>query len=610
MASCGVLSFLVIGYLSLIEFQSRISMRSQSWNVALSVAEAGIEEGLQHLNDNREALASDGWTFDGSCYNRSRTLGTGDRYTVRLNAISDPMNPIVEARGYSYPPPVTQTRSSADTATAPIERAVRVRCHRGSLFLAAMVAKRTIDLKGNGILSDSFDSGDPAKSTNGHYDKTKAGDKGDVASNLGILGAVSVLNANIYGHVQTGPGGSATVGSLGGVGSHAWQASNKGIQPGWATDDANFTFPEPELPYTSGLTPMPGDIATVIGYTTNATFVNNSLVYPAVLPAGFTLSPITTNVAYYTVSTYPGSRADLTTNQSFVTVTDYPGAMPGLVTNYTAFTTVSDYPGAQPGLFTNITMVSVSSYPGSQPLLSTNITHVTGANKPPPEGAYIPGTLFKVTGKYTYDRVDGYSYAIYSYTYSTAFSYTYLALTYTYPEYAYSYTLYESSATYTTNHYDHVLMSGDYVATSLSGTVYAAGQARLVLPNGLAMSGNDTFILGPNGSLEVYADGPSMTIGGNGVINPSGFAGNFILYSTANVIDFTLNGNGEYTGVLVAPEANVTMNGGGNANLDFTGCLMVNSVGMNGLFKFHYDEALGRMPAKGRYLITSWDEIQ
>ena len=101
-----------------------------------------------------------------------------------------------------------------------------------------------------------------------------------------------------------------------------------------------------------------------------------------------------------------------------------------------------------------------------------------------------------------------------------------------------------------------------------------------------------------------------MTVGGNGVINPSGFAGNFILYSTANVIDFTLNGNGEYTGVLVAPEANVTMNGGGNANLDFTGCLMVNSVGMNGLFKFHYDEALGRMPAKGRYLITSWDEIQ
>jgi len=30
---------------------------------------------------------------------------------------------------------------------------------------------------------------------------------------------------------------------------------------------------------------------------------------------------------------------------------------------------------------------------------------------------------------------------------------------------------------------------------------------------------------------------------------------------------------------------------------------------MDGHFKFHYDEALGRMPANGRLLITAWDEI-
>jgi hypothetical protein len=36
---------------------------------------------------------------------------------------------------------------------------------------------------------------------------------------------------------------------------------------------------------------------------------------------------------------------------------------------------------------------------------------------------------------------------------------------------------------------------------------------------------------------------------------------------------------------------------------------MVNRVTMNGHFNFHYDEALGRMPGGGRFLVTQWDEI-
>jgi hypothetical protein len=32
-------------------------------------------------------------------------------------------------------------------------------------------------------------------------------------------------------------------------------------------------------------------------------------------------------------------------------------------------------------------------------------------------------------------------------------------------------------------------------------------------------------------------------------------------------------------------------------------------VTMNGQFKFHYDEALGRQPATGRFLIGAWDEV-
>ena len=423
-----------------------------------------------------------------------------------------------------------------------------------------MVAKKTIDLNGNGILSDSFDSTLPALSTNGHYDPAKVGDKGDVASNDGIIGVVSVQNANIYGHVHTGPGGTATVGSQGAVGSHTWQkAGNKGLQPGWATEDSNFTFPDTTAPYPSGLPPAKDQkISTAVGVTTNTSYVNGSTVYPGAPPAGSTMSAIVTNSSSFTTTTYPGAVAGLTTNTTYTTVTTYPGAIAGLATNITGYTTVTSYPGPQPGMTTN--------YNGG--------------------------------GK------------IRSYTYAASFNYTYPSLAYNCYTPTYTYNLTQTATVYTTNMYANVLGSGDYYATSLSGKVYVNGKVRLVLPNGLSMSGNDEFVLGPLGSITIYAGGSSITIGGNGVVNPSGFAGNFIVYCAPSVTDFTLNGNGEFTGVLVAPNADVKMNGGGSGDEDFIGALMVNSVRMNGHFKFHYDEALARMPANGRFLITSWDEIK
>jgi len=176
---CGVLLFTVLGYLSLIEHENRMSVRSQTWNLAIAVAEAGIEEGLAHLNQNSGALGCDEWTFDGTFYNLTRTLTNGDSYTVKLNATSDPQNPWLESRGFVNLPAMAQNRPPICFATVgvnaepvPITRAVRVRANRGSLFIAAMVAKQLIDLKGNGILTDSFDSSDPFKSSNGHYDPT------------------------------------------------------------------------------------------------------------------------------------------------------------------------------------------------------------------------------------------------------------------------------------------------------------------------------------------------------------------------------------------------------------------------------------------------------
>jgi hypothetical protein len=81
--------------------------------------------------------------------------------------------------------------------------------------------------------------------------------------------------------------------------------------------------------------------------------------------------------------------------------------------------------------------------------------------------------------------------------------------------------------------------------------------------NGLKMSGNDSITIATTGSLCLFSGGDSLVIGGNGIFNQNGNAANLIVYGTPSVTSLTLNGNGTFTGVIVAPNANTKMNGGG-----------------------------------------------
>jgi hypothetical protein len=107
----------------------------------------------------------------------------------------------------------------------------------------------------------------------------------------------------------------------------------------------------------------------------------------------------------------------------------------------------------------------------------------------------------------------------------------------------------------------------------------------------------------------VYAAGTSCTVSGNAVINQPGYAADFILYCAPSVTSFTLNGNGGFNGVLVAPSVDLTLNGGGSNPIDFIGAAMVNSATLNGHFHFHYDECLSNYKNNPRYLITAWNEV-
>ncbi len=387
----------------------------------------------------------------------------------------------------------------------------------------ALAAQTTINLHGCYLSTDSYDSSDATKSTNGQYDSTRyKGDKGDIA--VGPLGApdglvnslgTSVGSAKLYGHTHTGPGNQTAVlqiGSQGYCGAHADESTVGlgNVDPGWWMPDSNFRFSTTPFPTTTG--------------------------YQTTIPSGYLMTSSNWSVSY-------------TTN-----VLTYPDPAP---------------PGG-------VTIVcgpwESSTNPPSIPLCEVITNNNNGVKS------------------YQYQPISGYSYN-FSQTYSQT----------------------------VTNYYDNILFGGGasslsgagtlsnpyiftptstgqtnyFVANSLSGnTVVVGTNVVLAMPNGINMSGNDSFTVGQGANVVVYSGGTSCTLGGNGVFNQAGFPTDFILFGPPTVTTFNFNGNGSFIGCLVAPNANININGSGSNTQDFSGCVIGNSITMNGNFNFHFDENL------------------
>ena len=257
----GIIFVLGIGlssYLLLMRWQNVSVVRSQAWNEAMGMAEAGVEEALAQLNPSALIFSTNinpganGWSqqSDGMYHAARGTLTVG-YYDV---AISADALPIIYATGYVTIP----------TLSATISRSVRVATGIGSLFRGAMAARVNIDLKGNQVTTDSFDSADPNYSTNGLYDPSKRKAGGDVASTQGVI---NVQNANVMGTLYTGPAGSYTIGAQGSVGDVPWvTGGSAGLESGHYKNDFNMDFPAVLPPYQTGIPPA-GDTVGGTNYT-------------------------------------------------------------------------------------------------------------------------------------------------------------------------------------------------------------------------------------------------------------------------------------------------------------------------------------------------------
>lgn len=309
-AVTAIIGFVLVAYLSLIQYENNANMRSQGWNSAVPVVEAGVEEALAHLNVRaitNGSLACDGWTQSGSVYTMNRTIGDSF-YSVTISNYSSgsTSSPVIQSIGYVIRPaamassggPFLAAAVSLQTGAEYLGRGVRVRTEKQGIFSKGMVAKDSIDLNGNNITTDSFDSMDPLFSTNGLYISTKTRDNGDIAVNASVTNSLNAGNANIKGHVAVGPGGTIAVGAQGSIGSAAWvNGGNHGIEAGYAANDMNVSFDDVVVPFSGGFTPSGGRYDTIqtTTYPAVATrVIRTNWVTTSTLPAG-AFAPITTN---------------------------------------------------------------------------------------------------------------------------------------------------------------------------------------------------------------------------------------------------------------------------------------------------------------------------
>ena len=600
----GIIGFCLASYLTLVSVQNRSTMRSQTWNASIPVVEAGIEEALSHLNVNGETnISADGWqSAGGRIYRMRRQMGES-YYVVDID-VTTTNNPVVHSEGF-VPAPLASSQASAFIAqvgatpasSAYLSRKVRVTAVRDFVFVKGMVAKGQIDMNGNNIATDSFDSSNPSYSTSGQYDPAKRKDKGDVATNSGLVNSLNVGNADILGHVSTGPGGTVAVGANGLIGDARFMtdatyrgqhdADRNGIQDGWSSDDMNVNFADVKIPFTGGYyTPSGGSITQRVVNVTLST--NNSASYPSGSNIG-----VVTNTTSTTTASRPGSGTyigSVTTNYGSVTTPSYPST-----------------PTFRSPITTNTTVTTTSAYPASHVGKVTTNTTSTTSDAPPPAGTYVGSVTTKFqNGKtiYTFNKITSYTYnTVSGFTYSDVVSYTYNAIS------GYGAIVQNYSTNTTVTVYDYILKDGDYQLSSLSGKTYVAGNARLYVTGNVSMSGQDKIDIAPNNSsLSLYVGGASASLGGQGVVNEGGKAENFYYYGLPTNTSLSLSGNAGFTGVIYAPSASLTLNGGGNNYTDFSGASVTKTVTMNGHFKFHYDESLARAGLARGYIVTSWGE--
>ena len=234
--SAMLIGVVLAGYLTLVQHQEVAVTRSQGWNAALTLAEAGVEEALAQMNSGD--LSANGWgPPSGANFNLQSRALAGGRYDVRYDTNTS-SSPTIVSIGYVNLP----------SSSATLSRQVKVSTKAVPLINVAVAAKYGITVNdASGITADSFNSAESAHSDNGRYplgQATKLLANGDVAS---VNGPVNLGSPTIKGDLYMGPV------AAGGSGVTASQVSGK-IYTDFNADYPDMTAPAGALWWTPAMT--------------------------------------------------------------------------------------------------------------------------------------------------------------------------------------------------------------------------------------------------------------------------------------------------------------------------------------------------------------------
>lgn len=159
------------------------------------------------------------------------------------------------------------------------------------------------------------------------------------------------------------------------------------------------------------------------------------------------------------------------------------------------------------------------------------------------------------------------------------------------------------------------ISGGEYLLSSWSSNsrtpLVIDGDTTIVVNGAMKLSGNGAIEVSPGVTLKIYAAG-DIALAGNGVLNESTKPEQLLVFGTNTTPgdqEISISGNGYLSASVYAPNADVSMNGGGTSGRIF-GAVAANDVKLVGNSHFSYDEALADYNfGSSDYAVEKWAEL-
>ena len=155
-------------------------------------------------------------------------------------------------------------------------------------------------------------------------------------------------------------------------------------------------------------------------------------------------------------------------------------------------------------------------------------------------------------------------------------------------------------------------VDGDWSLGGNSGALAIAPNTDviLVVTGELNLTGNATLTLNTDATLKLFVEG-DVSIGGNGILNSSNPENLEVIGTNTNEGEQTIkiNGNGQLSATVYAPNANVELKGGGSSGRVY-GAVVAYDASLVGNSHFSFDEALADVNLGGTdYEVFEWLEM-